>query len=330
MAEHGIAGAQHFPVSRFFNGIHMEIPPETGRGWTEALEIDSGLCISLSDYFLNQKTTGSSRCIQTPLQFHILLDGTFDFQFGSTARQKVCAGDIWVWNELNGNILRIQPPNHEICGVTLTIPHHLVESWLSDVSCDASRNLQKLVGFSSPGHGRAGKQIFPLARRLPQTNQVMFMARNLFCFEKNTLYGKLHFESQALEFLCGLLGLDFGKSGNRVTTNWKIKAAVDEAVDILQKEWETPPTISAMARRVGINESYLKNGFRTQVGCTIGEFVRQKRMKKALELIESGHSVLETALFVGYANPSHFASVFRKFHGHLPSYFAREHEEQDG
>lgn len=59
---------------------------------------------------------------------------------------------------------------------------------------------------------------------------------------------------------------------------------------------ETPPTISAMARRVGINESYLKNGFRAQVGCTIGEFVRQKRMKKAMELIESGHSILETAL----------------------------------
>lgn len=95
MAGHGISGARHFPVSRFFKGIHLKLPPETGRGWTEVLKIESGFCLSLSDYVLSKKTTDSSRYIHAPLQFNILLDGTFDFQFGSTISQKVCPGGNW-------------------------------------------------------------------------------------------------------------------------------------------------------------------------------------------------------------------------------------------
>ncbi|PIE69533.1 MAG: AraC family transcriptional regulator, partial [Deltaproteobacteria bacterium] len=44
-----------------------------------------------------------------------------------------------------------------------------------------------------------------------------------------------------------------------------------------------------------------------------------QRMTKALELIETGYSVLDTAAFVGYSNHSHFSAAFRKFHGRLPS-----------
>ncbi len=322
MTRHGSFNTMHPPVSRFFNGFRVEVPAQTGRGWNEVLEIDSGLCLSLSDYLPYTTINNYLKLNQSPLRFNLLLKGSFDFQLGS-ATHTVCPGDIWVWNNLTGNISRTMHPGHEICGITITCPHHLVESWLGSVNCDISRNLEKLVKFSSSEHNPT-RHIFPLAQQLPQANQLMCMARDLFRFEKNTLYGKLHFEARTLEFLCSLLSLDFGKSHNKVTTRWKVKVAVDEAVDILNKEWENPPSISALARRVHTNESYLKNGFRTLLGCTIGEFVRRKRMEKALELIEAGkYSMLEIALFVGYANPSHFTAVFKKFYGHAPSYYAR-------
>ncbi len=310
------------PISKFFNGFRLEIPPGMGKGCHEVLEIDSGLCISLSNYLLDKPVTNHLQLTQSPLRFNILLSGTLDFQLDSETRQRVSPGDIWVWNDLTGNIFRTLHSVDKMCGITLTFPQHLMESWLGNDTCEVSRNLEKMLSCRPSGDGEPG--IFPLARQLPQANQIMNMARNLFGVEKNTLYGKLRFESQSLDFLCGLLSLDFGKSVNKATTNWKIKVAVDDAVDILCREWDTPPSISTLARRIGINESYLKNGFRNQMGCTIGEFVRRKRMEKALELIESGkYSILETALFVGYANPSHFASVFKKFYGHLPSYYVR-------
>ncbi len=102
----------------------------------------------------------------------------------------------------------------------------------------------------------------------------------------------------------------------------RIRTAVDEAVDILHREWSDPPNISTLARRVALNECSLKKEFRRQTGMTIGGYIRRQRMTKALEFIETGrYSILETALFVGYSNPSHFSAAFKKFYGHLPSYY---------
>ncbi len=61
---------------------------------------------------------------------------------------------------------------------------------------------------------------------------------------------------------------------------------------------------------------------------TIGDYIRNQRMKKALELIETGtYSILQTALFVGYSNLNHFSAAFKKFYGHLPSYYVPRYGE---
>lgn len=103
--------------------------------------------------------------------------------------------------------------------------------------------------------------------------------------------------------------------------------AAGQSVDGLADrcEWSNPPTIAGLARRVGLNECYLKAGFRRRTGQPIGENVRNLRMELALELIESGRaSILQTALAVGYPNPSHFSAAFKRHHGRLPSsYLAR-------
>ncbi len=124
----------------------------------------------------------------------------------------------------------------------------------------------------------------------------IFPAHVLFCMERITLCDKLHFESQALELLSLILSLESDRKPSCWMKPCKINGAVDEALDILRQEWKSPPTISRLARRVGLNECYLKNGFRRRTGMPIGEMV-------------------------GYSNPSHFAVAFKKVHGHLPSYY---------
>ncbi len=161
----------HCKISRFFNGFRIEVPPKIGTGWNEVLEIDSGLCLSLSDYMPHKIIRNSITLNRSPLRFNILLKGSLDFQLDSTARHRVCAGDIWVWNDLSGNIARAMHPGHEVCGVTITCPHHLVESWLGGASCDVSRNLETRQAShayfppcakstaSKPDHGHGKKSL---------------------------------------------------------------------------------------------------------------------------------------------------------------------------
>lgn len=95
-----------------------------------------------------------------------------------------------------------------------------------------------------------------------------------------------------------------------------------KAKNILIENMASPPDLKKLASMCSINEHKLKNGFKNLFGDPPKSFLRKLRMEKAKEMImERGLSVTETALCVGYSNPSAFSAVFSKFHGSPPSYF---------
>ncbi len=155
-----------------------------------------------------------------------------------------------------------------------------------------------------------------------QSADVMRIARELIHTRRQPLSDNLRFESLALDLLFRFLTLEDPAANSYMERAGKIRAAVDEAVDILHRERNDPPSISALARRVGVDECYLKKWFRQRMGMPIGAYICQQRMTRALEMIETGrHSILKTSLFVGYSNPGHFTTAFKKFYGRLPSYY---------
>ncbi len=305
-----------FPTPSLFNGLRMEIKEQAGHGWAEILENDNGICVSLFDYHLTKTVGSESSTSKEIAHFSIILSGVFDVYLHSL-RQKYCImpGDIWFSKGID-HAYCSQPPGQKLWALTLFLPPSLMESWLgsSGFACEASQALENLI----QDHSRS---LFPIARTMGQTSQLFRTAKNLFCVDRLTLYGKLHFEALTLELLSQILGLTAHGSRTYHKNEKKLRTAVEGAVDILRQESASAPTISRLAHRVGVNECYLKSGFRKYTGLTIGEFIRKERMGKAMELIESGCSIMETSLTVGYANPSHFSSVFKQFYGNLPSHY---------
>ncbi len=309
------------PMSHFFHGLRMDIDQNMGQGCTELLHIHNGLYVSLTDYYLYHRLETCHKNAQIPFQLAILLSGHAEFQVAKQTKQTFDSGDIWFGHGSFEQILRTQFPNEHIRGFSMYLPQKLIEAWLDSYSCTASRGLEKLML-----RGAAGKknyqQAFPLVRGLQHSSGFMRIARELIYTKRQTLADNLRFESLALDLLSRILTMEDSSADSSMEQTRKTRAAVDEAVDILRHEWNDPPNISTLARRVGVNESYLKEWFRQQTGMTIGEYIREQRMKKALEMIEtSRYSILKTSLFVGYSNPSHFSAAFKKFYGHLPSYY---------
>ncbi len=318
----GLFNRDEMSVSGCMSGMRLEMDEKTGQGWMEMLRIDNGLCIGLSDYRLENMLKLNYSHLNVPFHFNMCLSGTFGVQFGSKQSQAVLPGDIWCGRSVYENFSFTLPQNQEHIGLSLALPEILVEEWLGTACCPVSQNLEKLIKNSRGQNKETNGDFSVLARSLGKSTQVMQAAHTLLYMERITLCDKLHFESQVLDLLSLILAL----KSERPPSCWikpdKINGAVDEAVDILRQEWKSPPTISRLARRVGLNECYLKNGFRRRTGLPIGEYVRQQRMTKALEFLESGkYNIMETAMMVGYSNPSHFAAAFRKVHGHLPSYY---------
>lgn len=99
----------------------------------------------------------------------------------------------------------------------------------------------------------------------------------------------------------------------------KQRRQIDEVIDIIYVEFEQALTISSLARRVGMNECYLKRYFKAQTGETVAQFIRRLRLEKALDMLSQGNkSIKETMFFVGYNSIEHFNKIFKQQFGFLP------------
>lgn len=97
------------------------------------------------------------------------------------------------------------------------------------------------------------------------------------------------------------------------------------AHEFLFESSNSPLTLSAIAREVGVHPVHLARSFRTYYGRSIGECQREQRLSKALQLLKDSQATLaEIAQKAGFADQSHFTRAFRKYHGVTPgAYRAR-------
>lgn len=94
---------------------------------------------------------------------------------------------------------------------------------------------------------------------------------------------------------------------------------IQEARRILDQNIDQPHTIRELARKVAMNECYLKKGFKTLVGKTIHEYQQHVRIEKAKELLQHhGRSVTDVANTLGYSSISHFSTAFKRVTGMKP------------
>lgn len=93
----------------------------------------------------------------------------------------------------------------------------------------------------------------------------------------------------------------------------------DKTRAILAENLENPPSLQEIARQVGCSPFHLSRIFTRTTGQTITRYLRQLRLERAAELLESGRfNVTETAMEVGYNSLSHFSKAFAEHFGHCP------------
>ena len=93
---------------------------------------------------------------------------------------------------------------------------------------------------------------------------------------------------------------------------------------LLEQQYVNPPTISELARHIGLNEAKLMHDFKQLFGQTIFDFTQNLRMDEAKRLLETTErSITEIAFDVGYEYSSNFTTAFKRRFGITPS-VARE------
>jgi len=81
--------------------------------------------------------------------------------------------------------------------------------------------------------------------------------------------------------------------------------------------------ISEVARQSGASLRTVERLFRQETGLSVGEWIIQRRLMRAMELISDGIAIGEAAFRVGFENPSSFTAAFRqRFQVSPREYFA--------
>jgi len=88
-----------------------------------------------------------------------------------------------------------------------------------------------------------------------------------------------------------------------------------------------PPSLDALAERLGLSASSLSHRFVQETGQTVMQRMRTIRIREARRLLaEPGASVKQTAHRVGFRTAFHFSSVFHRMTGLTPRDFLHRHQ----
>jgi AraC-like DNA-binding protein/quercetin dioxygenase-like cupin family protein len=88
--------------------------------------------------------------------------------------------------------------------------------------------------------------------------------------------------------------------------------------------------LAVLCAQAGVSVRTIQRLFRKEVGIDFESWCRQVRLVKAVELLLSGNSVKQTALEVGYRQPSAFVEMFRHIFGTTPKVWTQSLRSQTG
>jgi AraC-like DNA-binding protein len=100
---------------------------------------------------------------------------------------------------------------------------------------------------------------------------------------------------------------------------------IHDARQILLQRLENPPSLSELARLVGLNDRALKEGFRACFGTSTFNYLHHYRLEQAQQLLLTSDLKIEVVMQrVGFTSRSYFAKAFRKKFGANPGEYARQ------
>lgn len=83
-------------------------------------------------------------------------------------------------------------------------------------------------------------------------------------------------------------------------------------------------TLEMISSTFYVNKHYLSHYFKKETGFSIFEYIKTQKIVAAKKLLQSGVSVTQTAMELGFSSDSHFIGVFKQMTGTTPKKYIME------
>lgn len=99
---------------------------------------------------------------------------------------------------------------------------------------------------------------------------------------------------------------------------------IQMSVDYILEHITEPLAFDTLADICHLSVSAYKQKFKSQLGTTPRNYINRKKIEMAKSLLDSGHSVTETAVMLGFNTSSYFTTVFKKYAFYTPTDYVNQ------
>lgn len=246
----------------------------------------SGFCLTEKSY---EPHSDLPRHAHELAHFCFVLAGRYTEKLGSRCEERTPHSFIYYPPDIS------HAENHHSAG-----RHFLIE--LDRVRADSLRDYGVLLNEPFSGGGKSSWLLPKIYREFRNMDSLSMLA----------------LEGMVIELIAETL------RGRAIHNERRSPKWLEEVIQILEANFSEPPSLNQLAKTVGVHPVHLVRAFRKYQHCTMGEYIRERRIEYARRrIISSDAPLVEIALACGFADHAHFSHSFKRVTGMTPSEFRR-------
>jgi len=325
---HDLAESFKVSIEQENNEFCIRIPDKMGSGFIKGTHFDYGVGVLEFDFQLKKKLIlEHKKGLVHPLKILFNRESTIAHEFDET-------DELHEINRLESGILSSTPqnnhiftfpPDQPICVYSLEINRKLFEDKINVFIEEMDEDLMKLFRDVNGTNLFYHKEFYSLdiAKFLEE-----FTECDLTNFMK-TVYQ----EGKAYEILSHQLQQyldDLNGAGEHKILRQATLSKIENAAEIIEDEISQMDNIVSLAKRVGLNQNTLQQGFKRLYKASVNEYIRNFRVEKAKELLEnSDMNISEISYKLGINSRSYLSKLFKEKYGISPKEYQNQVLKKD-
>ncbi len=307
------------------NEICIDIPEEAGTGHIKAIHFSHGVGIMDVDIRLKKEVRFMlNQSLVQPLEIIFNREKSLYHEFSGQEKGheiKHLESAIFSCNGKYGNVLTMKA-NEPICFFNLEINRksfeEKIETFLPEMDEDLEALFRDVNGINLFFH--KGHYSLAIAQCIEEINE-----------SEDTGFTKSVFiEGKCYEILAHHLRQyvdDTSPEDKRTILRQSTVVKIEEAADLIAQNLEQNTSILALAKKVGLNQNTLQNGFQNLFGLSVKEYIQNKRMELARHLMENTElNITEITYRIGINSRSYFSKLFKQRYAMTPKQYMKKLE----
>lgn len=99
----------------------------------------------------------------------------------------------------------------------------------------------------------------------------------------------------------------------------------EELIRMIDENLENDISLESLSDALGLRADVLSRTFKSAVGMNYSEYIKERKMKRAVELLAEGNTVKAIAERLGYGSTQYFIKVFKSIYGETPRQYQKNH-----